>query len=141
MWLMKSNHDVKTSGLPALLILLVIVKKTDDVTASNIRSRRTHYAIFSCHPAILSLMPTSTHTALLSHALIGYEERKQELTETIARIRATLDGKVPASPDPIPTPTPRRKRGTMSRASRKRMALMMKQRWAKAKKAGRKRLG
>jgi len=35
------------------------------------------------------MMPT--HTALLSHALIGYEERKAEITATIARIRATLD--------------------------------------------------
>jgi hypothetical protein len=90
-------------------------------------------------------MPTSTHTTLLTHALIGYEERKAEITETIARIRATLDGKSPtnstAPADPIQPPTPRRKRGRMSPAARKRMALMMKQRWAKAKKAGRKRLG
>ena len=28
-------------------------------------------------------MPSDTRTALLSHALIGYEERKTEITETI----------------------------------------------------------
>jgi hypothetical protein len=88
-------------------------------------------------------MPPNTHTALLSHALIGYEERKAEITATIARIRATLDGKaaINSTPSPELTPTPRRKRGKMSPAARKRMALMMKQRWAKAKKVGRKRLG
>lgn len=93
----------------------------------------------------MTFMPTDARTGLLTHALIGYEERKQEITETIARIRATLDGRAATnatpSPDPIPAPAPRRKRGTMSPAARKRMALMMKQRWAKAKKAGRKRLG
>jgi hypothetical protein len=40
----------------------------------------------------MSLMPTDTHAALLTHALIGYEERKAEITETIPRIRATLGG-------------------------------------------------
>jgi hypothetical protein len=83
----------------------------------------------------MSQMPTDTRTALLAHALIGYEERKTEITETIARIRATLDGKAAPSPETISAP--RRKRGTMSPAARKRMALMMKQRWAKARKAGR----
>jgi hypothetical protein len=34
-------------------------------------------------------------TSLLSHALIGYEQRKVEITEAIARIRATLGGKAP----------------------------------------------
>jgi hypothetical protein len=86
-------------------------------------------------------MPTDSHTALLRHALIGYEERKTEITATIARIRATLDGEAGASPELIHAPAPRRKRGTMSPAARKRMALLMKRRWAKAKKAGRKRLG
>jgi len=92
----------------------------------------------------MTFMPTDTRTALLSHALIGYEERKTEITETIARIRATLGGKAAteatAPSEPIPTPTPRRKRGTMSPAARKRMALMMKQRWAKAKRSGKKSL-
>jgi len=92
----------------------------------------------------MTFMPTSTRTALLTHALIGYEERKAEITETIARIRATLnggastDGTAPA--EPIHAPAPRRKRGTMSPAARKRMALMMKQRWAKAKRSGKKSL-
>ena len=39
-----------------------------------------------------SPMPTHTRTALLTHALIGYEERKKEINETIARIRVMLDG-------------------------------------------------
>jgi len=81
-------------------------------------------------------MPPYTRTALLAHALIGYEERKQEITEAIARLRSTLQGTTPA-----PTETkPRRKRGIMSPAARKRMALMMKQRWAKAKRSGKKSL-
>ena len=86
------------------------------------------------------LMPTDTRTALLSHALIGYEQRKAEITEAIARIRATMGGAAAAPAKPVHAPAPRRKRGTMSPAARKRMALMMKQRWAKAKKAGRNRL-
>ncbi len=94
---------------------------------------------------IMSQMPSHTRIPLLSHALIGYEERKAEITAAIARIRAMLDGKAPAiataSPEPIHSPAPRRKRGIMSPAARKRMALLMKQRWAKAKKAGRRRLG
>jgi hypothetical protein len=92
----------------------------------------------------MTFMPTHTRTALLTHALIGYEERRTEITETIARIRATLDGKAPTTsiaPAPTHPPAPRRKHGTMSPAARKRMALMMKQRWAKARKAGKKRLG
>jgi hypothetical protein len=40
----------------------------------------------------MSLMPTDTRTSLLAHALIGYEQRKAEIIETIARIRATLGG-------------------------------------------------
>jgi len=84
----------------------------------------------------MSLMPTSSRTSLLSHALIGYEERKAEITEAIARLRSSLQATTPA-----PTETkPRRKRGTMSPAARRRMALLMKQRWAKAKRAGRKKL-
>jgi hypothetical protein len=84
-----------------------------------------------------------TRTALLTHALIGYEQRKAEITEAIARIRARLDGKGTASTTAPakPVQAPRRKRGTMSPAARRRMALLMKQRWAKAKKAGRKGLG
>ncbi|HLM99295.1 MAG TPA: hypothetical protein VK335_08450 [Bryobacteraceae bacterium] len=85
-------------------------------------------------------MPTNTRTALLSHALIGYQQRKADITETIARIRATLDGKEAASTEPIHAPAPRRKRGMMSPAARKRMALLMKQRWAKAKRSGKKSL-
>lgn len=86
-------------------------------------------------------MPTDTRTALLSHALIGYEHRRAEITETIARIRATLDGKAAASTESVHDAAPRRRRGTMSPAARKRMALMMKQRWANAKKAGKTQLG
>lgn len=90
----------------------------------------------------MSLMPTNTD--LLHHALVGYEERKAEITEAITRIRAKLNGGAPTnatdSTEPIHAPAPRRKRGTMSPAARKRMALMMKQRWAKAKRSGKKSL-
>jgi hypothetical protein len=90
----------------------------------------------------MSLMPPYTHTALLAHALIGYEERKAEITEAIARIRAKMDGKATSGAAPAkPIRTPRRKRGTMSPAARKRMALLMKQRWAKARRVGKTRLG
>jgi hypothetical protein len=90
----------------------------------------------------MAFMPTDTRTALLTHALIGYEERKRDITETIARIRAALGGKAAtnSNPSPEPIPAPRRKRGKMSPAARKRMALLMKQRWAKAKRSGRKTL-
>lgn len=83
-------------------------------------------------------MSTYSRTSLLSYALIGYEQRKTEIDEAIARIRAMLRGKAPTA---APTQPVRRKHGTMSPAARKRMALMMKLRWAKAKKAGKRRLG
>jgi hypothetical protein len=86
----------------------------------------------------MAFMPTHTRTALLTHALIGYEERKAEITETIARIRARLGGKAPASTEPIHAPAPRRK--SMSPSARRRMSLLMKQRWAKAKRGGKKSL-
>ncbi|HLM99854.1 MAG TPA: hypothetical protein VK335_11255 [Bryobacteraceae bacterium] len=82
------------------------------------------------------MMPTTTRTALLTHALIGYEERKAEITEAIAKLRSSLQAATPA----LTEAKPRRKRGTMSPAARKRMALMMKQRWAKAKRSGKKSL-
>ncbi len=77
-----------------------------------------------------------THTELLEHALIGLEQRKQELNQTIARLRSLLNGNAPEHS----TPPPKAKRRTMSAAGRRRLVLSMKRRWAKAKKAGKTRL-
>jgi hypothetical protein len=89
----------------------------------------------------MSLMPTYTRTDLLRYALIGYEQRKTEIAETITQIRAMLDGAGPTvAPSKLVHRTARKRR-TMSPTARKRMALLMKQRWAKAKKAGKKQLG
>jgi len=79
-----------------------------------------------------------TRTSLLAHALVGYEQRKTEIDEAIARIRATLDGKTASIA--TATPVARKRRRTMSSAARKRMSLLMKRRWVKTKKAGRRRL-
>ncbi len=88
-------------------------------------------------------MPTYTRTSLLSHALVGYEQRKAEITEAIARIRATMDGEAPtittAPAKPVQHRAPRRKH-TLSPAVRKRMSMLMKRRWAKAKRGGKKSL-
>jgi hypothetical protein len=85
----------------------------------------------------MALMPNAyTHTSLLEHALIGFEQRKSEINQAIANIRETLIGTAPA---PATKPSPR-KRGAMSPAARKRMSLLMKQRWAKAKRSGKKSL-
>jgi hypothetical protein len=86
-------------------------------------------------------MSTYTHTDLLSHALMGYEQRKTEVADAIAQIRAMLDGAAPTVTPSQPAHRTARKRRTMSPAARKRMALLMRQRWAKARRAGRKRLG
>jgi hypothetical protein len=84
----------------------------------------------------MTLMPIPD-TDLLKHALIGLEHRKEEINQAIARLRSVLDGAGPAHTMPAPAP----KRRTMTAAGRRRLALSMKRRWAKAKKAGRKRLG
>jgi hypothetical protein len=78
-----------------------------------------------------------TDTDLLEHALIGLEHRKEEINQAIARLRSVLDAAGPTRTKHAPAP----KRGTMTAAGRKRLALSMKRRWAKAKKAGKKRLG
>jgi len=89
----------------------------------------------------MSLMPTYTHSDLLTHALIGYERRKTEVNDAIVQIRAMLDGAVPSKAAPSqPAHRVASKGRTMSPAARKRMALLMKQRWAKAKRSGKKSL-
>lgn len=77
-------------------------------------------------------MATIDHDFLRA-ALAGYEHRLAEIDQQIAKLRRRTDHAVVA-------PAPVKKR-TMSAAARKRISLRMKRRWAKAKKAGRKRLG
>jgi hypothetical protein len=76
-----------------------------------------------------------TETDLLQHALVGLEHRKKEITEALSRLQRILGGTVRARSAPST-----RKRRTMSAAGRKRLALSMRRRWAKVKKAGKKRL-
>jgi len=84
-------------------------------------------------------MPTHTRTDLLRYALIGYEQRKTEMAETITQIRAMLDGAAPSKVAPSqPAHRTARKPRTMSPAARKRMALLMKQRGRRRRGRGRK---
>jgi hypothetical protein len=69
---------------------------------------------------------------LLEMALVGYEERKRRLDQTIAEIRSQLGnrgtGKRGASATKVETPVGRKR--VLSPAARKRIAAAQKKRWA-----------
>ena len=68
-------------------------------------------------------------------------ERLAALTAQAAKLRARVGGRGgDAAPASAPAAATKRKRRKMSAESRKRIADMMKKRWAETKKAGRKRL-
>jgi hypothetical protein len=76
-------------------------------------------------------MPTKPTNELLTAAIEGFEEEKRRLDSRINEIRAILSG-TPAKAGATPeAPTGRRKK--FSAASRRKMALAQKARWAKIK--------
>jgi hypothetical protein len=76
-------------------------------------------------------MPTPKLTAeLLTAAVLGFEEQKRQIDAKIAELRALLAGG-PGEPTAATPEAPTRKRKKFSAASRRKMALPQKARWAK----------
>jgi hypothetical protein len=76
-------------------------------------------------------MPTPKLTnAILSAAVLGFEEQKRRIDVQIAELRTMLSG-APASIAGIAEAVPRKRK--ISAAARRRMALGQKARWAKIK--------
>ena len=74
-------------------------------------------------------MPTPKLTnEILTAAILGFEEQKRHIDTRITELRAVLTGG-PAAPATTPEP-PTRKRKKFSAASRRKMAMAQKARWA-----------
>src|ERR1017187_3438237 len=76
-------------------------------------------------------MPTKLTTEIITAAILGFEEQKRHIDSQIAELRAVLTGG-PAAAATTPEP-PTRKRKKFSAASRRKMAMAQKARWAKIK--------
>jgi hypothetical protein len=74
-------------------------------------------------------MPTKLNSELLTAAIEGFEAQKARIDDQIRELRAKLSG---SSVEPAATPeAPGRGRKKFSAASRRKMALAQKARWAK----------
>src|ERR1035437_7982591 len=73
-------------------------------------------------------MPTKLTTEIITAAILGFEEQKRHIDTQIAELRAVLPGG-PTEPAARPEP-PTRKRKRFSAASRRKMAMAQKARWA-----------
>jgi hypothetical protein len=74
-------------------------------------------------------MPTKLNSEILTAAIEGFEAQKRRIDDQIRELRATLSG---GSVEPAAMPqAPRRGRKKFSAASRRKMALAQKARWAK----------
>ena len=76
-------------------------------------------------------MPTKLTHEIINAALLGFEQQKTHIDAKIAELRALLSGG-PAETAATPE-APTRKRKKFSAASRRKMALAQKARWAKIK--------
>jgi hypothetical protein len=74
-------------------------------------------------------MPTKLTTEIITAAILGFEEQKRHIDTKMAELRAMLSGR-PAESAARPEGTPR-KRKRFSAASRRKMAMAQKARWAK----------
>jgi hypothetical protein len=79
-------------------------------------------------------------TETLAMALIGFEQKKEEIDEKIRQIKSLLAGSKPsaskkASASAAPKETPVKKRRTLSAAARKRIAIAQKRRWDEHRKS------
>jgi len=78
-------------------------------------------------------MPTQKLTPqLIEAALLGFEQQKRRIDVQMAELRQMLDGQHTDAADATPETAPR-KRKKFSAASRRRMALAQKARWANIK--------
>jgi len=76
-------------------------------------------------------MPTKLTPEIITAAILGFEEQKRHIDTQIGELRAVLAGG-PTEPAATPEP-PTRKRKRFSAASRRKMAMAQKARWAKIK--------
>ena|SRR5258708_23150750 len=118
------------------------------VEANRFWLRKKHDAIFLYY-GFMARPPAVSHD-ILNAALAGLEAQRSKLEEQIAQVRTFLGtqpkrrGRPPKQKQAtggggdIPTPF---KRGKMSAAARKKMAALMKKRWAAARKAGKTSIG
>lgn len=87
---------------------------------------------------------TDERRDLLQHALIGYQAQYEEIERKIADVRRRLGRRaIPVangSKAPAP-PKPARKKNRISKAGRARIAAATRERWRKARAAGRTKLG
>jgi len=74
-------------------------------------------------------MPTKLSPEIITAAILGFEEQKRRIDSQIAELRAVLTGR-PTEPAATTEP-PTRKRKRFSAASRRKMAMAQKARWAK----------
>ncbi|MFY9727203.1 MAG: hypothetical protein WB579_25385 [Bryobacteraceae bacterium] len=74
-------------------------------------------------------MPTRLRPEIITAAIEGFESQKKSINAQIAELRQMLDGHRPD----VATELPTRKRKKFSAASRRKMALAQKARWAKIK--------
>ena len=73
-------------------------------------------------------MPTKLTHEIITAAILGFEEQERHIDTRITELRAVLTGG-PAAPATTPEP-PTRKRKKFSAASRRKMAMAQKARWA-----------
>jgi hypothetical protein len=74
-------------------------------------------------------MPTKLTPEIIAAAILGFEEQKGHIDSQIGELRAALTG---GPTEPVATPEPpTRKRKRFSAASRRKMAMAQKARWAK----------
>jgi hypothetical protein len=76
-------------------------------------------------------MPTKLTNEIITAAVLGFQQKKTHIDAKIAELRAMLPGG-PAEPPTSPE-VPLRKRKRFSVASRRKMAMAQKARWAKLK--------
>ncbi len=77
-------------------------------------------------------MPTKLTPEIITAAIFGFEEQKRRIDAKVAELRVLLDGGPAAETAATPEPATR-KRKKFSAASRRKMALAQKARWAKIK--------
>jgi hypothetical protein len=73
-------------------------------------------------------MPTNLTLEIITAAILGFEEQKRRINSQIAELQARLSGGPAATATPE---APTRKRKKFSAASRRKMAMAQKARWAK----------
>jgi len=86
-------------------------------------------------------MTRAEETEILQHALIGYQAQRQEIETRIAELQRRLGMRVvPAENGAGAIGDAAKPKPRISKAGRRRIAAAMKERWRKARAAGRNRL-